>query len=65
MAASPVDLPSGAQDYIERFAGPYFEALAAWYGLLRIGFTYNLGNYRLKNRSTNLRNSELQRIQDE
>lgn len=33
--------------------------------LLRVGFTYNLGNYRLKNRSTNLRNSELQRIQDE
>jgi hypothetical protein len=33
--------------------------------LLRVGFTYNLGNFRLKSRSANLRNSELQRIQDE
>lgn len=33
--------------------------------LLRLGFTYNLGNFRLKNRPANLRNSERQRIQDE
>ena len=33
--------------------------------LLRLGFTYNFGNYRLKSRSVNLRNAELQRIQEE
>jgi hypothetical protein len=33
--------------------------------LFRFGFTYNFGNYRLKSRSVNLRNAELQRIQEE
>ncbi len=33
--------------------------------LMRLGFTYNLGNFRLKNRSANQRNAELQRIQNE
>ena len=32
---------------------------------VRLGFTYNLGNYRLQNRSADLQKSELQRIEDE
>ena len=32
---------------------------------MRLGFTYNLGNFRLDNRSSNLRKSELQRIENE
>ena len=31
------DLPPAAQDYVAAFAGPYFEALAEWFSLLRIG----------------------------
>ncbi len=31
------DLPPAAQDYVAAFAGPYFEVMAAWFGLLRIG----------------------------
>ncbi len=31
------DLPAGAQDYIEAFAGPYFEAMADWFSKLTIG----------------------------
>ena len=31
------DLPADAQDYVEAFAGPYFEAMGEWFGLLRIG----------------------------
>ncbi len=37
LAASARDLPPDAQDYVENFAGPYFEAMAAWFNLLRIG----------------------------
>lgn len=37
VAASPRDLPAEARDYVENFAGIYFEVLAQWYGLLRIG----------------------------
>jgi hypothetical protein len=37
VASSARDLPPQAQDYVEAFAGPYYEAMAAWYGLLRIG----------------------------
>ena len=33
------DLPSGIADYVERLVGPYFEAVAEWYGALRIGQT--------------------------
>ena len=32
---------------------------------VRLGFTYNLGNFRLQNRSSELQKSELQRIEDE
>lgn len=37
IASSARDLPPAAQDYVESFAGPYFEAMAAWFNLLRIG----------------------------
>jgi hypothetical protein len=37
IAWSPRDLPPAAQDYVEQFAGPYVEAMAAWFGLLTIG----------------------------
>jgi hypothetical protein len=33
------ELPSGIGDYVERLVAPYFEAIAAWYGALRIGQT--------------------------
>jgi hypothetical protein len=33
------ELPSGIGDYVERLVGPYFEAIAEWYGALRIGQT--------------------------
>jgi hypothetical protein len=31
------ELPDGIQDYVDRLVGPYFEAVAEWYGALRIG----------------------------
>jgi hypothetical protein len=31
------ELPAGIRDYVERLVGPYFEAVAEWYGALRIG----------------------------
>ena len=31
------ELPAGIGDYVERLVGPYFEAIAEWYGALRIG----------------------------
>ncbi len=37
VAASAADLPPAAQDYVPAFAGPYFEAMAAWYRKLEIG----------------------------
>ncbi|UCC65459.1 MAG: hypothetical protein JSV36_10620 [Anaerolineae bacterium] len=37
VASSAGDLPSSAQDYVENFAGPYFEVMSEWYSLLRIG----------------------------
>jgi len=37
IAASARDLPPGAQDYVENFAGPYFEVMSEWFGLLRLG----------------------------
>jgi len=33
------DLPNGIRDYVARLVGPYFEAVAEWYGALRIGQT--------------------------
>lgn len=36
-AESAVDLPAEAQDYVENFAGPYFEVMAEWYRRLEIG----------------------------
>jgi hypothetical protein len=32
-------LPSGIGDYVDRLVGPYFEAVAEWYGALRVGQT--------------------------
>jgi hypothetical protein len=31
------ELPAGIGDYVDRLVGPYFEAVAEWYGALRIG----------------------------
>jgi Xaa-Pro aminopeptidase len=31
------DLPPAIGDYVDRLVGPYYEAIAAWYGALRIG----------------------------
>jgi hypothetical protein len=33
------ELPSEISDYVERLAGPYFEAIAEWYGALHVGQT--------------------------
>ena len=33
------EMPDGIRDYVERLVGPYFEAVAEWYGALRIGQT--------------------------
>jgi Xaa-Pro aminopeptidase len=33
------ELPRDIDDYVERLVGPYFEAVAEWYGALRIGQT--------------------------
>ena len=33
------ELPPGIADYVERLVGPYFEAIAEWYGALRVGQT--------------------------
>ncbi len=37
VASSARDLPLAAQDYVENFAGPYFEVMSEWFGLLRLG----------------------------
>lgn len=39
VVAGPDELPSEINDYVERLVGPYFEAVAEWYGALRIGQT--------------------------
>lgn len=39
VAESARDLPAEAEGYVEHFAGPYFEAMAAWFEALRIGAT--------------------------
>ncbi len=33
------ELPDGIRDYVDRLVGPYFSAVAEWYGALRIGAT--------------------------
>ncbi|MGZ5291681.1 MAG: aminopeptidase P family N-terminal domain-containing protein, partial [Actinomycetota bacterium] len=33
------ELPLGIADYVERLVGPYFAAVAAWYGALHVGQT--------------------------
>ena len=33
------ELDEGIRDYVDRLVGPYFEAIAEWYGALRIGQT--------------------------
>jgi hypothetical protein len=37
IAESAADLPSAASDYIPAFAGPYFEAMGEWFGLMELG----------------------------
>jgi hypothetical protein len=37
IAGSGDDLPAPARDYVDAFAGPYFEAMAEWFAGLRIG----------------------------
>jgi hypothetical protein len=37
IASSARDLPPEARDYVENFAGPYFEVMSEWFGRLRIG----------------------------
>jgi hypothetical protein len=39
VVADATELPDGIADYVDRLVGPYFEAVAAWYGALRIGQT--------------------------
>jgi hypothetical protein len=39
VVADADELPAGIGDYVERLVAPYFEAIAAWYGALRIGAT--------------------------
>jgi Xaa-Pro aminopeptidase len=37
IASGPEDLGPAARNYVDAFAGPYFEAMSEWFGLLRIG----------------------------
>lgn len=37
VAAGPEDLTEDARQYVDAFAGPYMDAMAAWFGALRIG----------------------------
>ncbi len=37
IAGSAADLPDAASDYVAQFAGPYFEAMSEWFGLMRPG----------------------------
>ncbi len=39
VAEGAADLPDAARDYVEAFAGPYVDAMAAWFERLRIGAT--------------------------
>ena len=37
VVADASELPAGIADYVDRLVAPYFEAVAEWYGALRIG----------------------------
>jgi hypothetical protein len=37
VASSAREMPAQAEGYVERFAGPYFEAMSEWFRMLRIG----------------------------
>ncbi|MBY0506799.1 MAG: M24 family metallopeptidase [Bryobacteraceae bacterium] len=37
VARGAEDLPAGARDYVDHFAGPYFAAMAEWFSLLEVG----------------------------
>ncbi|HEX4486887.1 MAG TPA: hypothetical protein VH088_11500 [Terriglobales bacterium] len=37
IAQSAADLPETAKDYVASFAGPYFEVMAEWFGLMQSG----------------------------
>jgi hypothetical protein len=37
VVADAGELPVGIRDYVERLVGPYVEAVAEWYGALRVG----------------------------
>jgi len=37
VASAPSDLPAAAQDYVQNFAGLYFEVMSEWFSMLRIG----------------------------
>ena len=39
VVADAAELPAVIRDYVDRLVGPYFEAVAEWYGALRIGQT--------------------------
>ena len=39
VAEDAAELPEGIRDYVARLVGPYFAAVAEWYGALRIGQT--------------------------
>jgi hypothetical protein len=39
VVADAGELPAGISDYVERLVGPYFEAIAEWYGALHVGQT--------------------------
>jgi hypothetical protein len=37
VVADAAELPAGVTDYVDRLVGPYFAAVAEWYGELRLG----------------------------
>jgi Xaa-Pro aminopeptidase len=39
VAEDAAELPGEIRDYIKKLVGPYFDAIAAWYGALRVGAT--------------------------
>jgi Xaa-Pro aminopeptidase len=46
IARQKEDLPSAASDYVPSFAGPYFETMGEWFGLMKLG-TYGHRVYDL------------------
>lgn len=39
VVADELELPEGIRDYVDRLVGPYFTAIAEWYGALHVGQT--------------------------